>query len=104
MTDELLAAIPGLGPPVLPPDVPPPVVVTPSPTPGAAEPGITTTEFWGKNAVQFLTVIFTLLAGFGHPLSAEQQATVLTQGAAVIAGLEAIYGAARSVRKRGTPG
>jgi hypothetical protein len=67
-------------------------------TPLAAESGFTTSEFWGKVAVQFIALL-TLL-GVVHPSSGTVDGIV---GLVGLVGPELGYAISRGIRKRGTP-
>lgn len=65
-----------------------------------AEPGQSTTEFWGKTAVQIVTLGFALVTAYqGHDAT-----TVGTAAFGIIAALEGVYAVSRSIRKKGTAG
>ena len=86
--------------------IPSPPVVQPTAGLPAAEPGYTTTEFWGKSAVEVFSVVFGIYVA-AHPTSMTpaQKTEVVALSAVIIpAVLEALYGFYRSWRKRGTPG
>lgn len=78
----------------LPPFPSQPVVIPP-----AAEPGYTTTEFWGKVAVQAIGLL--TLFGVIHLGSAQSDAVT---GMVALVAPELVYAVARAVRKSGTSG
>ncbi len=60
----------------------------------ASRPGVKTTEFQGKLAVQIVLTIVMILQAFGIDVQLDEQTALV-----IIAGLEALYGVGRSFVK-----
>jgi hypothetical protein len=63
------------------------------------KPGWKTTEFWGKNLVQIVSLGAMIAAFTGHNITPEQQATIVQTGTIVFGAVEAVYGLVRGWTK-----
>jgi len=66
------------------------------------ERGYTTTEFWGKTAIQLLTAAIAMFTAFGRSsIDLTQQAAILGMAGTMVSLLEGVYIVARNYRKKG---
>lgn len=66
------------------------------PVPEPVEPGYTTTEFWGKNTIQLISLL--MVFNIAHFTSSQEQALI---GAGGLFLPEIAYAISRAIRKRG---